>query len=307
MNPHEDPLPVTRTAGLSRRDLGRAAAGAAAAMALPAALTAQPAAASPPTVDHDPSTVRLGTVGAVQTGGLLNQLLAGFRAQHPYQVTVTVGNAADLYARARTGELDLVATHQGVAELPGFVADGAGRWPQLVVATVFAYIAAPDDPAGIGAAGDAVDAFERIAQTGSPFVVNNLGNPRFVIETLWHAAGEPDRSGWFVDNGLSGPAAVQAASQLGGYTLWGLHPFLGFQQQQPTDMRAVLFGDSLLQRAVASVVVQPGKDRQVNLPGALALEQYLLSSATQGLVRRFRHPQFDLPIFWPVAHHNTHE
>jgi tungstate transport system substrate-binding protein len=306
MNPHENPPPTTRTAGLSRRDLGRAVAGAAAAVALPAALTAQAAAATP-TADHDPGTVRLGTVGAVQTGGLLNQLLAGFHAQHPYQVVVTVGNVADLYAQARVGELDIVTTHLGVTELPGFVADGAGRWPQLVVATVFAFIATPDDPAGIRTATDAVDAFDRIAQTQSPFVVNDLGNPRFVIETLWHVAGSPDPAGWFLDNGLSGPAAAQAASQLGGYTLWGLHPFLAFRQQQPTDLRAVLFGDSLLQRAVASVVVRPGQGRRVNLPGALALEQYLLTPATQGLIRRFRHPQFDLPIFWPVAHHNAHE
>jgi hypothetical protein len=100
---------------------------------------------------------------------------------------------------------------------------------------------------------------------------------------------------------------VQAAAQLGGYTLWGLHPFLALQQQQPTGMRAVLFGDSLLQRGVASVVVQPGPERPVNIAGALALERFLLTPDTQGRIRRFRHPQFDLPIFWPAAHHNAHE
>jgi len=295
--------------GLRRRDLGLAVAGAAAAVALPAGLAAQPAAAAPPAepAGHGSRTVRLGTVGAVQTGGLLTQLLASFQADSGYEVAVSTGTATDLYAQARAGELDLVASHLGLAELVEFVEDRAGRWPQLVLSTVFAFIADPDDPAGIAGATDAVDAFARIAATQSPFVVNDLANPRSVVETLWHAAGQPDRTGWYTDPGVSGPAAVQLAAQLGGYTLWGLHPFLALQQQQPTGMRAVLSGDSLLQRAVATVVVRPGWGRRVNLSGALALEQFLATPQTQGRIRRFRHPMFDLPIFWPAAHHSAPE
>lgn len=221
-------------------------------------------------------------------------------------MVTSVGPVPELYQQARDGQADLVATHLGVAELPDAVRDRVVRWPQLVLSTVFTFVAAPDDPAGIRTATDAVDAFGRIAAIQSPFVANNLGSPLVVTDTLWHAAGAPDKTGWYVDNGLSGPMAVQAASQLGGYTLWGLHPFLAFQQQQPTDMQAVPFDDSLLQRIVASAVVRPGWTRRVNLRGALALEQFLLDPATQGLIRAFRHPQFPRPIFWPAAHHNDH-
>jgi tungstate transport system substrate-binding protein len=286
---------------LRRRDLGLVVAGAAAAT-LPASLAGTPAAAA-----GDRRTVRLASIPAVQTGGLLNQLLARFQADSPYQVVTTIGETGELYQLARDGEVDLVLSHLGVTELPEFVTDGPGRWPQLVLATVFAFLAPPADPAGVRQAGDAVDAFGRIAQTGSPFVVNNLGNIRFVTDILWHAAGQPDQLGWYLDTGLSGPAAAQAAAQLGGYTIWGLHPFLALQQQQPVDLRAVTFDDSLLQRGVASVVVTPGSTRQVNLAGALALERFLLAASTQGVIRAFRHPQFPRPIFWPAAHHNAHE
>ncbi|MGH3683278.1 MAG: hypothetical protein ACRDT2_23880, partial [Natronosporangium sp.] len=176
-----------------------------------------------------------------------------------------------------------------------------------VLSTSFTFVAAPADPAGIRAAADAVEAFERIAQTESPFVVNNLASPLVVTDTMWHAAGRPEQGDWFVDNGLSGPAAVQAAEQLGGYTLWGLHPFLAFRQQQPTTMQAVLYDDSLLQRAIASVAVVPSRYRRVNLSGALALQEFLLTPATQGQIRQFRHPMFARPIFWPAAHHSHHD
>lgn len=300
-----DPPTAIPGGGLTRRELGLAVAGAAAAAVVPPVLAGTGAAATGAPDNVDQGTVRLGTVGATRTAGFFDGLIARFQDQSPYQVVLTAGNAADLYAQAREGLLDVVATHLGVADLPAFVQDGVGRWPQVVFATVFAYVAATDDPAGILAASDAVDAFERIAQTRSPFVVNNLDNPRFVSETLWHAAGQPDRTGWYVDNGLSGAAAVQAASQLGGYTLWGLHPFLTLQQQKPVNMRAVLFGDSVLQQPVASVVVQPGHGRKVNLPGALALQRFLLTPEIQGVIRRFRHPQLAPPIFWPVAHYNA--
>jgi tungstate transport system substrate-binding protein len=288
---------------LSRRELGLALAGTAAAAALPAMLAGAPAAAGTGTATG--GVVRLGAVGATQTGGLLTSLVNAFEAASGYDVSLTMGEVGDLYTRAGAGELDIVATHLGVPELQEFVGDGAGRWPKLVFSTMLTFVAAQADPAGIRQAADAVDAFSRIAATQSPFVVNNLDNPAFVSHTLWSSAGSPDPAGWFLDTGLQAAAAVQAAAQLGGYTIWGLHPFLMFQQQQPgTGMRAVLFGDSLLQRVIASVVVKPSPTRAVNISGALALERFLTDTSTQGLIRRFRHPAFDQPIFWPAAHHN---
>jgi tungstate transport system substrate-binding protein len=300
-----DPSTAIPGGGLTRRDLGLVLAGVAAAAVVPPVLAGTDAAATGETAGGGKDIVRLGTVVATRTAGFLDSLIARFQDQSPYQVVLTVGNAADLDAQAREGLLDILAIHFGVDELPALVQDRVGRWPQGVFATVTAYIAAPGDPAGILSASDAVDAFERIAQTRAPFVVNNLENPKVVAETLWQAAGQPDQTGWYIDNGLSGAAAVQAASQRGGYTLWGLHPFLTLQQQNPVNMRAVLFSDSLLQQPVVSVVVQPGKGRTVNLPGALALQQFLLTPQIQGVVRRFRHPQLALPIFWPIAHYNA--
>jgi tungstate transport system substrate-binding protein len=306
MNQRTTPTPAWGGVRLRRRELGLAVAGTAAA-ALPAGLTGEPAAAATGARHHG-HTVRLATIPAVQTGGLLNQLLAGFQAQSSYQVVTSVGQVADLYQRARDGQADLVVSHLGVPELAELVDDGIGRWPRLVLGTAFAYVVPPADPAGVRTAAGAVDAFRRIAQAQAPFVVNDLDNPRFLTDTLWHAAGQPDREGWYLDLQVSGPAAVRAASQRGGYTLWGLHPFLALQEQQPTDMRAVPFDDPLLRRVVASVVVRPGRGRWVNAPGALALEEFLLTPRTQGEIHRFRHPRFPtVPIFAPAAHHNARE
>jgi tungstate transport system substrate-binding protein len=293
----------TITARLDRRQLGLALAGTAAAIALPSTFAAAPAAAQPP----PGSTVRLATVPAVQTGGLLDELLAAFTAESGYQVSVFAGGHAAVYARARAGAADIAFTHIGVAELRDFVTEGLGRWPQLVLSTSFVFIGPRDDPARIHTTNDPVTAFRRIAKRRLPFIVNNLTQPLFVTDTLWHATGRPDPQGWLIDTGLRGAAAVMAADAQRGYTIWGLHPFLMLQEQQSLDLRAVTFTDSLLQRGIASVVVNPDPERPVNLDGALALERFLLEPAIQATIRTFRHPQFEDPIFWPAAVHNGDE
>jgi tungstate transport system substrate-binding protein len=221
-------------------------------------------------------------------------------------VQLTAGTLDTLYGAARTGGLDLVLSHLGTGQLREFVTDRFGRWPQQVLTTGFCFVTPPEDPAGIGGLDDAVTAFARIAERQAPFVVNDLASVRFLIDTLWHAAGAPDRQGWYLDLGVSAAMAVQAAAQRGGYTIWGLHPFLMFQQQQQSPMRPVLYRDPLLQRVIASVVVHPGRVRGVNIAGALALERFLTRPSTQARIRNFRLPNLAHPVFWSAAQHNDH-
>lgn len=287
---------------LGRRQLGLGLVGTAAAAALPSTLAAAPAAAQPA-----PTTVRLGTVQTLQTGGLLDQLVAAFEAGSDYQVTVSIGSHAAVFAQASTGAIDLALAHFGVDELRAFVTEGLGRWPQLLLSNSFVLIGPSHDPARVCHIDDPVVAFRKIARRRQPFIVNNLTQPRFVTDTLWSAAGQPDPQEWLIDTGLRGPAAVEAAAAQGGYTIWGLHPFLMFQQQRDLDLRAVTYTDSLMQRAIASVVVNPDPARPVNLDGALALEGFLLEPQTQALIRGVRHPALEGPIFWPAAIHNGNE
>lgn len=291
-----------RSAG-KRRRLPRARAGLAlvalvgglVVSALPASAGAESAGPG-----HDRHVVRLTTGPAAQTGRFLDKLLADFEEQTRYRVVVTVARGTDQFDRARAGQADVVLTHWGFVELENFVSEGLGMWPTTVFANTVVFISPPNDPAGIRGVADPVEAFRRIAQTESPFIVNDLGEVRYLTDTLWNAADRPDKEGWFLDPGLRGPAAVRAAEQRNGYTIWGLHPF----RQQSFDMDAVVYNDSLMQRIMATVVVKPGHSRRVNVGGALALERFLADPATQGRIRAFSLPDIDGPVFWPAGNQN---
>lgn len=248
------------------------------------------------------SSIRLLTVGAATTGGILDDLVADFEAQSGHDVTVSIAGP-DIFDQARAGAADIVLAHLGFTELENFVSDGRGRWPATVLSNTVVFLIPPGDPARVRHVNDPVDAFKRIAEHKSPFIVNELGETRYISDTLWNATGQPDKEGWFLELGLSGPAAVREAERRGGYTLWGLHPFLMLQQQQPVNLKPVVFNDSLMQRIIASVVVIQPPDTG-NEPGALVLQQYLVDPATQGQIRSFRLSGINQPIFWPAGNNN---
>jgi tungstate transport system substrate-binding protein len=166
------------------------------------------------------------------------------------------------------------------------------------------------DPAGIAGSRDAVAAFGRIATVKAPFVVNNAATEKYLAEVLWQAAGKPNRLDWYRDKGLRNQAAtkdaIQAAVKERGYTLWGLVPFLKYQEEHPDcGMKALVYDDPLLQRLMATVVVQPEKTKGVNVEGAKALERFLIAPETQARIRAFRVPGFDGAIWWPAGRNNS--
>jgi tungstate transport system substrate-binding protein len=271
-------------------------------LAVAASLLLTLAAVSPATGGADGDTVRLLTIGATRTGGFLDGLVADFEASSGYDVVVT-NAGTDIIEQAGNGEADLVMVHLGFTPLHEFVQAGRGHWPATVFSNSVAFLAPPDDPAGIAGAGDPVEAFERIAQHEAPFVVNHLGETRYITDLLYDATGSPDPAGWLIDLGQSGVPAVREAEQRDGYTLWGLHPFLMLRQQQGVDLAPVLYDDSLLQRIIATTVVKrpPGR---VNEEGAFALQEYLTQPATQARIRAFGLPGIDGPVFWPAGNQN---
>lgn len=248
------------------------------------------------------STVRLLHVGAADTDNFLDVLVAPFEKESGYDVVPTMGGI-DIFDQARASEADIVMAHLGFTELQEFVTDGYGHWPAPVMSNTVVFLVPPMDPVGIANAADPVAALRMIAEAEHPFVVNNLGETRFIFDTVWNAVGRPDGD-WIIDPGLSGPAAVREAARRGAYTLWGLHPFLMLQNSpQPVNLTAQIYNDSLMQRILATVVVNrpPGR---VNEEGALAFQEYLVRPDTQATIRNFRLEGFDMPVFWPAANQN---
>ena len=279
---------------------GASAAGCAKPTSKPEVTGAQaaPAAVAP----ADPGVVRVASVPTAVEGNLLPALIADFEQAGKYRVELT--SSEDVYDLARSGKADLAVSHYGHKHAEDFVMDGFGEWPRTIFSNQMALVGPPSDPARIRGLVDAGEAFRRIAETKSLFLSNGIDGVRYLVEILWNAAGRPDRTGWFVDDGLRKDAAILAASERGAYAFWGLTPFLRLDKARPLKLEPLVLGDPLLQRMLVCIIVKASKVGGINTEGANALQAHLLSPATQARIRGVRYPG-SVAVSWiPGGRHN---
>lgn len=259
-----------------------------------------PAAAPHPAVE--PGVIRVASVKTAVEGNLLPVLIEQFERASPYRVRLTTG--VQVYDLARDGKVDLVISHYGHKDAEAFVQGGLGEWPRTIFSNQMVLVGPPSDPARVRDLDDLVEAFQRIAQTRSKLVLNDLDGVRYLTEILWNAAGKPDRAGWVIDAGAQKDAAIERASELGAYALWGLTPFLRLGDIKPLALEPLVLADPLLQRMMVSIIVKPGGARRVNTAGASAFQSYLLGPATQAAIRTIHYPGKHVVSWVPAGRHN---
>jgi tungstate transport system substrate-binding protein len=253
----------------------------------------------------EPTVVRVASVKTAVEGTVLPALIARFEHSSPYRVRLVTGT--QVYDLARNGQIDLVVSHYGHHDAEAFVLDGLGEWPRTIFSNQMALLGPPSDPASVRGLGDLGEAFSRIAQGRHKYLLNDIDGVHYLTEILWNAAGRPDRTEWFLDDRGSKDAAIERASALGAYVLWGLTPFLRLGGDTPLALEPLVLADPLLQRMLVSIIVKPGGVRRVNAAGANALQAFLLSPVTQAAIRTIHYPGKQVVSWVPAGRHNRTE
>jgi len=192
--------------------------------------------------------LRFGTTYTVEQSGALALLeprgiAAGSPAPPP--VTVVVAPSGQILRSAARGDLDVVVTHAPSLEERILVGPGHARLRCPFVASRFAIVGPPADPAAVATAPGAVAAFAAIARAGALFVSRGDSSGTHVTElALWAAAGvRPQGERWYLESGADQAAALRLADERGAYALADL-PTLA--RLPPLDLRVLLWRDSAL-------------------------------------------------------------
>jgi tungstate transport system substrate-binding protein len=202
----------------------------------------------PVSIASQTSTVRLAMVNVPDD--VVRPMLATFHAQTGRSAEIVyTGN--DPFAHGREGKADLLIAHYGHEGVQPFITAGFGLWPHPVFANTMALVGPPSDPAHIRGLTDGAEALKRIAQTKSPFVVNESAGATYLEQILWTNAGITPSGNWYLKLGVTNAAAVDAAAQRGGYTIFGLPPFLRQRRQRHFALEPLVL-DPLFQRIMVS-------------------------------------------------------
>jgi tungstate transport system substrate-binding protein len=254
---------------------------------------------------HAEQPLRLAVVNTPKISGLIDDLIADYKATGGGDVVVYGGS--DVFEKARAGEADLVIAHYGKSDVERFVLDGYGAWPRTVFSNQIAIIGPAADPAGIRGLASGADAIKKIAAAKAPFAVNALPGIGYVTEILWQQAGSPEKGDWVLDPGVAKGQAMKFAEEKGAYTIWGAIPFLRFKEKHASTLDLLVTADPLFQRIMAAIAVQPGKVPGANAAAADKFVAYLLTARAQTRIAAYRAPGTDVQLWWPAARHNANE
>jgi tungstate transport system substrate-binding protein len=255
----------------------------------------------------------LATTTSTQDSGLLDVILPDFEARHGADVEVIAVGTGQSIELGRNCDADVVLVHARSLE-DAFVNEGAGINRQDVMYNDFVIIGPSSDPAGIKGLTDAAAAFNKIAETQSPFISRGDNSGTHTKEqSVWEATGLPlvetadvdptkpykrPEGDWYQSVGQGMGAVLTIANEQQAYTLSDRATYLA-RQLEGTELDILAEGDSRLFNPYGVIEVNPAKCPSVNTAGAQAFVEWLTSLETQTLISQFGVAEFGQSLFIP--------
>jgi tungstate transport system substrate-binding protein len=203
---------------------------------------------------RSPAPLDVATTSSVKNSGLLDALTAAYVERPIRAHAAGSGRALEMLA---DGIVNIVISHAPDTEA-GYLKEHPEWTYRKIAYNRFVIVGPASDPAKIKATHDAVEAFRRIAWSGSAFVSRGDGSGTHEREeNLWAAAGTKPSAAKLLVSGRGMAVALRHAHERSAYTLSDEATFGQFQDQ--LDLVVLLSGDPLLLNTYA--VIHPNHDR----------------------------------------------
>jgi tungstate transport system substrate-binding protein len=265
-----------------------------------AATQAPQATATPTQVVRGPKDIILATTTSTQDTGLLDTLVPIFEDQSGYNVKVIAVGSGQALAMGERGDADVLLVHAPSSEVL-LVDSGAAINRQLVMHNDFIIVGPESDPAGVKGMTSAVDALTAIYNKGATFVSRGDDSGTNKAEVaLWKKANlDPAGQSWYEQSGQGMGATLTIANQTDAYTLADRGTYLA--QKENLDLVVLVEGDPVLFNVYHVMQVNPEKFDLVNGPGGAAFVEFMVSEATQTIIKDFGVDKYGQPLFIPDA------
>lgn len=233
--------------------------------------------------------VILQSTTSTQNSGLLDDILAKFKAASGIEVRVVGVGTGQALKNSANGDGDVVLVHARQLE-DQFIADGWGVDRRDVMYNDFVIVGPPEDPAAVSGAQNASEAFARIRDAGQSFVSRGDGSgTHFKEMALWESGGidpVPSSGTWYLETGTGMGATLNIAIESNAYTLTDRGTWISFGNKQT---HALLFqGDPALFNPYGIMLVNPARHPHVNAEDGRALIDWLTSDAGQAAIAAYK-------------------
>ena len=250
-------------------------------------------------VERGPKDIILATTTSTQDTGLLDTLVPIFEDESGYNVKVIAVGSGQALAMGERGDADALLAHAPASE-EALVDSGAAINRLLVMHKDFIIVGPEDDPAGIKGM-TAADGLAAVYEKGATFVSRGDDSGTHKAElALWKEANlDPTGQSWYEQSGQGMGATLTIANQTGAYTLADRGTYLA--QKENLELAVLVEGDPVLFNIYHVMQVNPEKFDLVNGPGGEAFVEFMVSDATQAIIKDFGVHKFGEPLFIPDA------
>ena len=230
--------------------------------------------------------LRMSTTTSTENSGLLSVLLPPFERKYDCKVDVVAVGTGKALKLGEAGDVDVVFVHARTLE-DKFVASGFGVNRRDVMYNDFVLLGPAGDPAGVGKAKSAPDAFRAIAAKGSPFISRGDDSGTHQKEKeVWASAGIAPRGAWYVEAGQGMGEVITMATEKRGYTLSDRGTYIAFRKK--TDLVVLRQGDRNLWNPYGIIAVNPKKHVHVNYDAAMKLIDFVTGPQGRSLIAGFK-------------------
>lgn len=247
-----------------------------------------------------PKALILATTTSTQDSGLLDVLIPAFEKQSGYFVkTIAVGSGQAM-AMGKKGEADVLLVHSPDDEKK-FMVEGFGVNRRLVMHNDFVIVGPPNDPAKLRGTKTSAEAVKKIAHSGSLFLSRGDNSGTHAKEKkLWKAAGiNAEGQKWYQQTGLGMGETLNVAAEKKGYALTDRGTYLALIKRLRLEI--LVEGDPSLLNVYHVIEVNPVKWSKVNVAGAKAFADFMVSQKVQKVIGTFGGDKFGAPLFFPDA------
>lgn len=230
--------------------------------------------------------ITVASTTSTETSGLFGYILPMFTEETGIDVRIVAQGTGQALETGRRGDVDVVFVHALPAE-EQFVAEGYGVERFDVMYNDFVIVGPDSDPAGIGAAANAVDAMTAIAQTGASFASRGDDSGTHQAElALWSAADIVPEGAWYLETGSGMGATLNTAVQIPAYALTDRGTWLSFANRG--DLTITYEGDPVLFNPYGVILVNPDLHAHVKAQEGQAFIDWIVSDAGQQAIADYQ-------------------
>ena len=226
---------------------------------------------------------------STQNSGLFDYILPIFEKKTGIKVDVVAVGTGAAIEIGRKGDADVVFVHAKEQELKA-VQEGYFLNRHDVMYNDFVLIGPPDDPAHLRGSKSAVEAFRKIAKSGTPFVSRGDKSGTNTKELqIWKKAGiVPKGEKWYLEVGQGMEKTQRIASEKGAYTLTDRGTWLATKGKDKLEMAIVFEGDPVLFNQYGVMAVNPERHKHVKYRESMEFINWLISAEGQQTIASFK-------------------